>query len=285
MDQTRIQMFVAFCLERHQVYVNKASGLPAPWTHDPILQQYRFCNVFRELDKVTVWIRKNWREHCDTGGNLWFWMTVARLVNHPDTLAELSSMIALDTWKPEWFVKTMDERAAKGHKTFGSAYIVSTNGHAMPKPLYLAQHVLTPAWAARAKLQPTDTDTLRSFHERLTTANGLGSFMAAQVVADVKNSPMSVLWNADDWWVWAAPGPGSIRGLARVVNGNVEAKVPPRMFLAELVVLRTYVNRAFKSRGWSQVCAQDLQNCLCEYDKYERARLGEGRPKQGYAGT
>jgi hypothetical protein len=28
--------------------------------------------------------------------------------------------------------------------------------------------------------------------------------------------------------------------------------------------------------------AQDLQNCLCEFDKYERARLGEGTPKQIY---
>jgi hypothetical protein len=28
--------------------------------------------------------------------------------------------------------------------------------------------------------------------------------------------------------------------------------------------------------------AQDLQNCLCEFDKYERARLGQGVPKQIY---
>ena len=30
--------------------------------------------------------------------------------------------------------------------------------------------------------------------------------------------------------------------------------------------------------------AQDLQNCLCEFDKYERERLGEGHPKQRYPG-
>ena len=30
--------------------------------------------------------------------------------------------------------------------------------------------------------------------------------------------------------------------------------------------------------------AQDVENCLCEFDKYERTRLGEGRPRSLYAG-
>ena len=30
--------------------------------------------------------------------------------------------------------------------------------------------------------------------------------------------------------------------------------------------------------------AQDLQNCLCEFDKYERVRLNEGRPRSNYPG-
>lgn len=34
-----------------------------------------------------------------------------------------------------------------------------------------------------------------------------------------------------------------------------------------------------------KLCAQDIQNCLCEFDKYERVRLGEGAPKQRYPGV
>lgn len=30
--------------------------------------------------------------------------------------------------------------------------------------------------------------------------------------------------------------------------------------------------------------AQDLQNCLCEFDKYERVRMGQGRPRSRYPG-
>jgi hypothetical protein len=34
--------------------------------------------------------------------------------------------------------------------------------------------------------------------------------------------------------------------------------------------------------GVGQLCAQDLQNCLCEFDKYERVRLGQGKPKRRF---
>jgi hypothetical protein len=35
-------------------------------------------------------------------------------------------------------------------------------------------------------------------------------------------------------------------------------------------------------RNLKDLHAQDIQNCLCEFDKYERVRLGEGTPKQLY---
>ncbi len=45
-------------------------------------------------------------------------------------------------------------------------------------------------------------------------------------------------------------------------------------------------------RGWlngelrwdEPIHGQDCQNCLCEYDKMERVRLGEGRPRAKFRG-
>lgn len=34
--------------------------------------------------------------------------------------------------------------------------------------------------------------------------------------------------------------------------------------------------------GIGRLCAQDVQNCLCEFDKHERVRLGEGKPKRRF---
>jgi hypothetical protein len=33
---------------------------------------------------------------------------------------------------------------------------------------------------------------------------------------------------------------------------------------------------------FADLTLMDIQNCLCEFDKYERVRLGEGRPRSYY---
>jgi hypothetical protein len=37
--------------ERHAIYPARREGKPSPWTSDPLLSQYKFTNVFRELDR------------------------------------------------------------------------------------------------------------------------------------------------------------------------------------------------------------------------------------------
>lgn len=54
--------FFAYARERHAIYLRRSAGLSAPWTADPVLQQYRFCNVFRELDTTTIWFREHVRD-------------------------------------------------------------------------------------------------------------------------------------------------------------------------------------------------------------------------------
>ena len=51
--------FFDYIDERHFIYLKRQDGKTFPWTQDKILQTYSFCNVYRELDKVTIWIRKN----------------------------------------------------------------------------------------------------------------------------------------------------------------------------------------------------------------------------------
>src|SRR5690349_19516029 len=76
--------------ERNNIYERRLDHPDArPYTQDPILQQYRFCNCFRELDTVTIWVRKNIREPFADHPYLWFMLAIARQINWPETLAEL----------------------------------------------------------------------------------------------------------------------------------------------------------------------------------------------------
>jgi hypothetical protein len=205
-------------------------------------------------------------------------MVVARLINLPDSLRAVGRVIP---WEPEQFVRTLTDRQSAGMQVFGAAYTISTNGISMPKLRYLTDMVFTPLWLNRFDIMPGKGDSLEEFHTRLVQHQGMGSFMAAQVVADVKNTPRAGLDRAPDWWTWAAPGPGSLRGLNRILgNGASRSGLNAPTFLRLLNELRKHVNDAVEPRGWRPLCAQDVQNCLCEFDKYERARLGEGTPKQ-----
>lgn len=284
----RYKDLFAWMKERHAICTRREAGKPKPWTTDPILQSYRFCNVYRELDTVTQWIASNWRQPWAHDRDLWFAMVVARLVNWPDTLFTLESAIYRGgsvQWYPLAFVKQMHRRRDAGEKVFSGAYIVSTNGHKMDKAEYLAEHVLTPLWQARAQVRPREGDTLASFHARLMEFDGMGSFMAAQVVADVKYTPGGVLLGAPDWWTWAASGPGSRRGLNRVCGFSVDDPWREERWLEDLSALQTSVDRLMAKAKMPRLHAQDLQNCLCEFDKYERVRLGEGKPRSLYPGV
>lgn len=257
--------------ERENIRVRKECGDPKPWTRDPILQSYRFCNVRREDDKVTRWVKKHWRDQYPTHENLPFAMLVARLINLPEALNQLG--FPWD-WSGERFVGTLHTRQALGGKNFNSAYIVSTNGVAMDKVEYLEKYVLTPAYP---HIRSTPRRSLREAYAFLTELNGIGSFIAGQIIADLKHTPY--LCDALDWNHWCAKGPGSQRGLNRLMKQDIEKKWNNDHFIDTLSSLRKELelDPAFP------LCLQDLQNCLCEFDKYMRAKEG-GRPKQQYPG-
>ena len=153
--------------------------------------------------------------------------------------------------------------------------MITTSNYTGPKDIYLADRLLGPMWDNRDQLRPTRNDTLESFFNRLTSITGVGTFTAGQVVADVKYT--AVLRDASDWWTWAAPGPGSRRGLNRVLGRHHEQSWPGKSWHNALGELVNWLGKQGEVHH-----AQDVQNCLCEFDKYERVRLGQGKAKQRY---
>lgn len=266
--------------ERHAIYEARRLGQKKPWTQDPILQSYRFCNVYRELDKVTIWINKHWRTPHKDDEHLWFAMVVARLINWPDTM---EAMGYPGDMSEDQFVGTIHRRQNAGLKAYSGAYIVSTNGNSMDKAEYLYQKVLIPMWTQRADNKPIQGEKLESFYNRLTSNIGLGTFMAAQVVADMKYAP--VLSNAPDWDTFAAPGPGSKRGLNIVFDRPMDAPWGGgSKWHDHLMRLKKEIDENIKAHNMPTLHAQDLQNCLCEYSKYYKVVTGVGQPRSGFPG-
>lgn len=57
-----VEKFFWYARERQSVLLRRRAGCSRPWTDDPALNQYRFCNVFREDDRTTEWFRINVRD-------------------------------------------------------------------------------------------------------------------------------------------------------------------------------------------------------------------------------
>lgn len=265
------------------MYLRRMEGQPPPWTDDPILRDYRFTNVYREDDKVTVWIRENWRAPHADDPDLWFAMCVARLLNRPDTLEAIGYPVPWKSTTHSYdvkFARTLLDRKRRGEKIFNAAYIVSTNGIMIDKLAYVKDHVLEPLWFARDRLRPREGDTLCSYHMTLGQMQGFGSFMTGQVIADIKyHRPLIA---AQDWHTFACSGPGSRRGLNYVLGRDRKAPWTEEEWRLEAGRLRERLVPMFEHAQMPRPHGQDVQNLLCEYSKMHRAMYEGKMPKQRY---
>jgi hypothetical protein len=264
--------FMAFVHKRHRNQEDREAGLPWPWGTDRILQKKFFCNMYRELDKTTIWIREHWRERHHADPDLWFSVAVARMVNYPDSLAEIGYPVP---WDAGHFVEVLRARKARGEKSFHQAYKPPTPSAGGNRIDFVAHQVLTPMWEARERLRKIVRMTLDNAHKELMTCYHLGSFPAAQIIADLKYvEPMK---SAPDWHTFAASGDGSRRGLNRILGQSVDAYRTEECWRIELRKLHERLTPHYVARGLPVPHAQDLQNQLCEWDKYERVRLTPGK--------
>lgn len=273
--------------ERERIRIAKESNQPKPWSLDWVFHQTYFCNVRREDDRVTRWIRQNWSPEKIGWDDYEYAMVVARFLNWPETLENIDPE---EFSNFDWILKYMEDRANRGFKVWGNAYVVTTHGLPMGKAQYLCQRVLPAVYDLvganqwRNAYLPSGA-TLAQRYEDYTQLEGMGSFMSAQVLADLKNTPGHPLFEAEDWDTWSAPGPGSLRGLEWFHGRKIRlSEYEDSIKEVADFLLKEHPSAAMLLYTGAYFNMQDLQNCLCEYDKYMRVSKGTGRSKRSYPG-
>lgn len=279
--------------ERHKIYLRKRDGAEAPWTKDKILQEYRFCNVFRELDTVTIWIRENIREVYPDSKNLWFMLAIARTINWPPTLYEImqAGLWNRQTWEWQAVADLLDERMERGSKVYTGAYMIraesdpSNEWYNKTKQEYIAGCVLGNLWNDRKAIQTyfdLPFTSLEGAHDLFMDYHGWGPFMAYELVTDLRHT--RYLNEAPDTTTWANAGPGALRGLNRL--RGVDPQTPMSQTEANdrmhqlLVECHKHEELCFIFDEIPEM--RDIEHSLCETDKYLRVKNGEGRPRAKY---
>lgn len=278
----------AFMRARHAIYLTRKAGAPPPWTTDPILSAYRFCNVYRELDTVTIWVRENIREPYADHPHLWFLLALARQINHPETLAEIfAEANPAKRWDPERVRRVMNARAARGAKVYTGAYMLyggnnATLGSERDKPNFTTKIVLDQPWRARVSVAKAADASLERLHRTLAQFQGWGGFMAYEVVCDARYTRYGERWA--DINTFAHAGPGAKRGLNRLHGRDVKAGLNDGDALNEMIALLPEVRKVWpRTRDCPKLELREIEHSLCEFDKYERVRLGQGTPRSRYS--
>lgn len=287
----QLKTFLRFVKERENIRLKKEAGEPAPWTKDRILQTYRFCNIRRSDDRVSRWLIRHvlLEEFVKRSlPNFLMFTAWCRWINWPPTILKVmeagfvNPMDAPFDWpKIGRFVDKLE-----GKKWTGAYMISAPRGERRPgKGLFVARDVIKKSFGGALpqlvqlfeNSHPSITSEM--IWQILTKHQYFGSFMAGQIVGDWGYT--SLLRNADDMFHWAPIGPGSRRGFNRLINRPLKTKITSNEWRAGLWRLRYRVINHL-GNNYETLTALDVQNMLCEYDKYCRVKNGEGRPRANY---
>lgn len=284
-----------FMLERHNIYLRRQAGHAFPWTRDPILQRYRFCNIYRELDTVTMWIDERVRKAFALDPRLWLMLCMARHFNLPSTIAHL--LAHGEVWRDKRYDPHAAARVAQKiqGQVYTGAYMVNPPTRAELEALPLEYQtkaawscivVLGDLWKDREAITDMleDATTLWQLHQALLDHRGWAGFMAYEVVSDLRWTRYGR--HAHDKLSWAHLGPGALRGLNRLAQRPLSEQLPQDLALREAQDILMRLQHDWpRAHHWPALEMREVEHSLCEWDKYERVRLGEGRPRQLFKRT
>ena len=260
--------------------------MPAPWTKDPILQEFKFCQVFREDDRTTRWFAKHIREPMRDDTKVLMATVIFRWFNLIETGRTLKEHDLLLNWDR----KKAIEEITKQPKWVTGAYIVKTpNG--MDKVTGVAE-CISNMWTDRnylmsALLQSVtkEESSLEDTWNLLRDYPYMGPFMAYEVVTDLRHT--CLLENAEDIMTWANAGPGAMRGLNRLTGRDLSFSQRSHNWNKEMIDLyETVIDRIHY--GLSSIKPEhnyelrEIEGGLCEFDKYSRIFKKEGRTRSIY---
>lgn len=304
---SKLEDFYGWINERHRIWVHRATGCQKPWSEDPIFLDFKFTNVFRYLDRGTIALRRmlagpieRLEGEYGRGGPetqeeealiLWniIWYRLFNLDVHAENVGftNLSVLIGY-----------MKDRADREKKIFTSAHMTTGIGGEAKVDTYI--RAATEAWDDRFEiLDDLKGTSMEGVFRRLQDLYMVGKFVSYEMVCDLRFTPL--LSGAKDINSWSNVGPGAKRGLERLgLEQTCEATLLDNMiwlyhpdqawqYLDEHVLLHYegYSSRGIRKKRadyWPPFELREIEHSLCEFDKYERVRLGQGRPRQKYNG-
>jgi len=268
-----------FTAERHRVFEARLTGEAGPWTKDPILTRYKFCNVFRAADRVSQHLIKSvaYLDDGATPADRAFRIMFARTFSKPATWDHLVEAMGraplIDDLESGLLERELNALRASGQTLYTGAFILCANDAYGRKIKHLNhvemfRRIFVNSSVADRML---GAESLADLYSAIHSVPLMGDFMSYQIAIDLNYSELFD-FDEDDF---TQPGPGALRGIKKVFL-DTSGWSPSDL-------IRWMVDRQeteFAERGLDfsglfgrRIHAIDAQNLFCETDKYCREAL------------
>jgi 5-hmdU DNA kinase-like protein len=294
-----LEGFWRFVTERQAIWHRRfVEKLSPPWTKDPILRDYKFTNVYRELDYGTIWYMKNVRKAAKLSlstklgsGHIklpklqrkmnLLWMTVLyRLVNRVETFEEVG-LLPYFQWDSGWrkWKEKFEKRQRRGDQIFTNAHLTLPTHKVGQSKLEKYMEVLSDfrIHLLDLVLEIDNANTLEEVFNTLKTIECVGPFISYEICCDLMLAN-AIRFTENDW---VNPGPGCKRGInliwPRVHTVEEYQKKIEWLTFNQQHLFKKY-HLTFYEYG-HPLTLRGIEHSLCEFQKYYKMQHRVGKQR------
>lgn len=291
------ELYWTFASHRQAAFEARLAGRSRPWTTDPILQVYKFCNVFRASDRVSQYMIRDVAYGTDPDTDdrdrvfqITAFRTFSNIATWETLTQELGGAPRLDHLRSGAFGKALDRTKARNGGLYTGAFILCANkafgfDEKHRNHVALFRHMFLEHACAERVLQ---APSLRSVVELLQGFPLMGPFMAYQTAIDLNYSELLDFHEND----YTQAGPGALRGLKKAfvdLGDFTPADTILWMTDRQEEEFRR-LDLLFGGLFGRPLHGIDCQGLFCELDKYCREAVPElasarSRIKAKYSGA
>lgn len=287
LPKASIDEFFKFIYERQLIYHKRhVLKLPSPWTEDLILQKFKFCNIYRFLDKGTLYIyNKLLNPKLNYSKDKVLFNTVLyRLFNRVDFFDGdvLIELIDPKVYNFHLYVEIFHQ-VQKRHSLYNPAYLICSQ-----KVFKFESHVYNGKYVQILLVLEWLVNNLESILTRLDAALNpkeqllilqsiplIGEFTSGQILVDLSYSGVTKYTNNDICIL----GPGSaycchFLNIPKTNDSIIYLRDIQKDYLKE-----EWIKIAYKDNNYPYLSTMDIQNSMCEFHKYWKYKHGLGRKK------
>jgi hypothetical protein len=257
------------------------AGEPGPWSDDPILREFKFCNVFRAADRVSQYMIREVCYHtepCAPEDRL-FQIIAFRLFSKIETWqathAYLGRYPTLHDLADGSFTKALEYAAEKNGGLYTGAFILcATNAYGQPRKylnhIELLRHMFLKEPLAKQLL---GASLLREVYTLLHGYPLMGDFMSYQIAIDLNYSDL-INFSENEF---TTAGPGALRGIKKAFEslGDYAPAEVIRWMVDHQQEEFERLQLPFNGLFGRPLQAIDCQGLFCETDKYCREAAPE----------